>query len=178
MNQLIYNEQKAAELINLNCRQRMLSQKMALYSLELIQETDGNKRIWLRKQLSDATKSMENAQTRLNGEEFSGFVQASLEDKEKIDTYIKNGNEVVVLSEPAFSDEMKKKVREMIEKSNEVLLIEGVRENWTPIPVKIINYEFDFLNSLNLQNPILANAFIIKDIPYFWKKGKRELWSN
>ena len=122
MNQLIYNEQKAAELINLNGRQRMLSQKMALYSLELIQETDGNKRIWLRKQLSDATKSMENAQTRLNGEEFSGFVQASLEDKEKIDTYIKNGNEVVALSEPAFSDEMKKKVREMIEKSNEVLL--------------------------------------------------------
>ena len=122
MNQLIYNEQKAAELINLNGRQRMLSQKMALYSLELIQETDGNKRIWLRKQLSDATISMENAQTRLNGEEFSGFVQASLEDKEKIDTYIKNGNEVVALSEPAFSDEMKKKVREMIEKSNEVLL--------------------------------------------------------
>ncbi len=65
-----------------------------------------------------------------------------------------------------------------LKESNEVLLIEGVRENWTPIPVKIINYEFDFLNSLNLQNPILANAFIIKDIPYFWKKGKRELWSN
>ena len=60
--------------------------------------------------------------------------------------------------------------------TKEVLIIEGVRQNWTPVPVKVIDYEFDFLNSINLENPILANAFVIKNIPYYWKKGKIELW--
>jgi len=60
--------------------------------------------------------------------------------------------------------------------TKEVLIIEGVRQNWTPAPVKVIDYDFDFLNSLKLKNPILANAFVIKNIPYYWKKGKIELW--
>ena len=60
--------------------------------------------------------------------------------------------------------------------TKEVLIIEGVRQNWTPNPVSVIDYEFDFLNSLNLENPILANAFVIKNIPYYWKKGKIETW--
>ena len=60
--------------------------------------------------------------------------------------------------------------------SKEVLIIEGVRQNWTPNPVKVIDYDFDFLNTLHLGNPILANAFIIRNIPYFWKKGKIEQW--
>jgi Uncharacterized conserved protein (COG2071) len=58
----------------------------------------------------------------------------------------------------------------------EVLIIEGVRENWTPIPVKVINYRFDFLKSLQLEGAVLANAFIISNIPYYWKKGKLEQW--
>jgi len=58
----------------------------------------------------------------------------------------------------------------------EVLIIEGVRQNWTPMPVKVIDYDFKFLNSLKLENPVLANAFVIKNIPYYWKKGKIELW--
>ncbi len=61
-------------------------------------------------------------------------------------------------------------------KTNEVLIIEGVRENWTPDPVKIIDYDFAFLSSLKLQNSCLANTFIIKNIPYYWKKGKIEQW--
>ena len=60
--------------------------------------------------------------------------------------------------------------------TKEVLIIEGVRQNWNPGPVKVIDYDFAFLNSLNLENPILANAFVIKNIPYYWKKGKIELW--
>ncbi|HEX9825524.1 MAG TPA: DUF2071 domain-containing protein [Flavobacteriaceae bacterium] len=60
--------------------------------------------------------------------------------------------------------------------TKEVLIIEGVRQNWNPNPVKIIDYNFSFLNSINLNNPILANAFIINDIPYYWKKGKIERW--
>jgi hypothetical protein len=60
--------------------------------------------------------------------------------------------------------------------SREVLIIEGVRQNWTPQPINVLNYSFDFFNKLNLQNPILANAIIIKNIPYYWKKGKKEIW--
>lgn len=62
------------------------------------------------------------------------------------------------------------------EKTKEVLIIEGLRQNWTPEPVKVVNYNFEFLNTLQLKNPVLANAFIIKNIPYYWKKGKIESW--
>ena len=62
------------------------------------------------------------------------------------------------------------------EDTHEVLIIEGVRQNWTPNPIQIRDYQFDYLKTLNLKNPILANAFIIKNIPYYWKKGKKEQW--
>lgn len=62
------------------------------------------------------------------------------------------------------------------EKTKEVLIIEGVRQNWIPKPVKVSDYHFEFLNTLQIKNPILANAFIIKNIPYYWKKGKIESW--
>ena len=58
----------------------------------------------------------------------------------------------------------------------EVLIIEGVRENWTPAPVRVLDYQVDFLDTLNTDKPVLANAFIIKNIPYYWKKGKKEKW--
>jgi hypothetical protein len=61
--------------------------------------------------------------------------------------------------------------------TKEVLIIEGVRENWTPSPVKVLDYNFGFLQALKFKNPILANAFVIKDIPYYWKKGTIEIWS-
>lgn len=60
--------------------------------------------------------------------------------------------------------------------TKEVLIIEGVRENWTPTPIKVMAYDFGFLNSMPFSKPILANAFIIKNIPYYWKKGKTESW--
>lgn len=62
--------------------------------------------------------------------------------------------------------------------TKKVLIIEGVRENWTPKPIKILKQNISFLTSLNLQNPILANAFEIKDIHYFWEKGKIEQWKK
>ena len=57
-----------------------------------------------------------------------------------------------------------------------VLIVEGVRENWQPAPVQVIKHHFSFLDSLSLKGAVLANAFIIKDIPYYWKKGKLEQW--
>lgn len=61
---------------------------------------------------------------------------------------------------------------------NEILIVEGVREHWTQEPIEILDYHFAFLNANGFQNAILANAFIIKDIPYSWKKGKIEKWKN
>lgn len=62
------------------------------------------------------------------------------------------------------------------QEKKEVLIIEGVRQNWIPQPLEIISYQFGFLNTLPLTKPVLANAFIIKNIPYYWKKGKTESW--
>ena len=58
----------------------------------------------------------------------------------------------------------------------EVLIIEGVRENWKPEPVKVLDYNFSFIDNMNLQGTVLANAFVIRNIPYYWKKGKIEPW--
>ena len=58
----------------------------------------------------------------------------------------------------------------------EVLIIEGVREHWIPKPLKVIDYNFEFLKDLKLKNAVLANAFIIENIPYHWKKGRIEKW--
>lgn len=59
---------------------------------------------------------------------------------------------------------------------NEVLIIEGVRENWIPKPIEIVQQNSDFIKSFNFKSIVLANAFIISDIPYQWKKGKIDLW--
>lgn len=63
------------------------------------------------------------------------------------------------------------------EKDKTVLVIKGVRQKWIPKAVKVKSYEFEFLNNLNLQNVVLANAFEIKNIPYYWEKGKIEKWN-
>ena len=63
------------------------------------------------------------------------------------------------------------------ETDRSVLIIEGVRSNWKPKPINILNYQFDFLDKMNLQNLILANAFEITNIPYHWKKGRKDIWT-
>lgn len=60
--------------------------------------------------------------------------------------------------------------------TKEVLIIEGVREDWDPKPIQINNYKVAFLDTLNLSDAILANAFEINNIPYYWKKGRLEKW--
>ncbi len=57
-----------------------------------------------------------------------------------------------------------------------ILIIEGVRQNWKPEPINVTRFNVDFINSLKLENVVLANAFEIKNIPYYWKKGKLEKW--
>jgi uncharacterized protein YqjF (DUF2071 family) len=60
----------------------------------------------------------------------------------------------------------------------EMLIIEGVRENWKPQPVKVMDYHIPFINSLEINNIKLANAFVITGIPYWWKRGRKEQWSK
>jgi len=59
-----------------------------------------------------------------------------------------------------------------------VLVIEGVRENWMPEPVKVLSQQFSFIHNLKLKDVRLANAFVIHNIPYYWKKGKLERWNQ
>lgn len=61
--------------------------------------------------------------------------------------------------------------------TKEVLIIQGVRQNWKPKPIYIENYSIEFLKTLKLENHVLANAFIIENIPYYWKKGQKETWN-
>lgn len=64
------------------------------------------------------------------------------------------------------------------EQKREVLIIEGVRENWTPAPVQLISWKSAFIENLSLNGLVPANAFIIRNIPYHWKKGKLEIWKG
>ena len=60
--------------------------------------------------------------------------------------------------------------------SRNVLIVEGVRQQWTPRPIEFIEQSIGFLRSLDLQTLTLANAFIVEDVPYYWKKGRLEKW--
>lgn len=62
------------------------------------------------------------------------------------------------------------------QETKEVLIIEGVRKDWKPKPVSVSVCNFSFIDNFKFDNCVLANAFVIKDIPYYWKKGKIEQW--
>jgi hypothetical protein len=54
-------------------------------------------------------------------------------------------------------------------KKQEMLIVEGMRQNWIPKPVEVIKNEVSFVQKF--ENPVLANAFIIENISYNWKPG-------
>jgi len=55
-----------------------------------------------------------------------------------------------------------------------ILLIEGVREQWKPRPIRVIHHHIPYLHELGFSQARLACAFIVRDIPYYWKKGRME----
>lgn len=61
--------------------------------------------------------------------------------------------------------------------TSEVLIIEGVRESWIPKPVEVIKANVGFIKQMNFEGVKLANAFLIQNIPYYWKKGVIEKWT-
>lgn len=54
------------------------------------------------------------------------------------------------------------------------VVIEGTRQNWTPHPIRVEEWEVGLFNSSPLceAEPILANAFAVEDVPYRWEKGR------
>ncbi len=61
------------------------------------------------------------------------------------------------------------------EEKDEMLIIQGKRTNWNPKPIEVLNHNYSFINSLELDLK-LANAFEVKNIPYTWEKGVVEKW--
>ncbi len=61
-------------------------------------------------------------------------------------------------------------------KEKKMLIVEGVREDWQPKPVQIDRLKIQMPAALK---PIIlqpANAFLVENIPYAWKKGRTDLW--
>ncbi|MEM9929559.1 MAG: DUF2071 domain-containing protein [Bacteroidota bacterium] len=58
----------------------------------------------------------------------------------------------------------------------EVLIVQGVRQNWQPKPVEVVHWELPWLERRGFTNAQLASAFVVQNIPYSWKKGKLEKW--
>jgi len=63
------------------------------------------------------------------------------------------------------------------EANREVLIIRGLRQNWTPQPIPVLEHHFEFLKNQGLEQARLASAFRIENIPYHWEKGRIDKWS-
>jgi len=57
-------------------------------------------------------------------------------------------------------------------------IVEGVRTHWQPQPVAINRYKVGLLQNFSLDGAHLASAFMVSNVPYYWKKGKTELWKG
>ena len=59
-----------------------------------------------------------------------------------------------------------------------VVIVEGVRKNWSPRPVRVLEHRAPFVETLAEEMPRLASAFMVEDISYRWKKGVVEPWGE
>lgn len=55
-----------------------------------------------------------------------------------------------------------------------VLIIEGLREEWKPEPVCVREHHIPHLARLGFSETRLACAFMVRNVSYHWKKGRRE----
>ena len=57
--------------------------------------------------------------------------------------------------------------------TDSIIIIEGVRQDWTPQSLPVLVRENTFLDSpaFALHRPILANAFYVANVPYQWRRG-------
>jgi hypothetical protein len=62
--------------------------------------------------------------------------------------------------------------------TREVLIVEGVRQRWVPGPVQVRKSNVGFIEGGPFAGATLASAFLVEQVPYYWKKGKREKWQG
>ena len=55
--------------------------------------------------------------------------------------------------------------------THSIIRIQGIRQNWTPLPVNVAVHRCTFLNQISPIRPQLANAFHVRSIPYEWLRG-------
>lgn len=53
-------------------------------------------------------------------------------------------------------------------------IVEGARKSWIPRPAKVIDWSIPFLLKPEFKAAQLANAFLVENVPYHWKKGRVE----
>ncbi|RYY60430.1 MAG: hypothetical protein EOO05_09910 [Chitinophagaceae bacterium] len=59
---------------------------------------------------------------------------------------------------------------------SDVVVVEGVRSNWLPKPVALLQAHIPFFMEPSFPPTKPANAFIVEGVPYHWKKGVVEKW--
>ena len=62
------------------------------------------------------------------------------------------------------------------ETEGRVIVVEGVREDWTPQPVQAWRANVAFVRRDVFRGAQLAAAFRVHDVPYHWKPGYTEPW--
>jgi hypothetical protein len=60
--------------------------------------------------------------------------------------------------------------------THSIIRVEGVRQQWNPQPVSVTVEKNSFLERERFRaaGAVLANAFYIEEVPYFWRPGVRE----
>jgi len=59
-------------------------------------------------------------------------------------------------------------------KIKKMISVEGVRSKWKPAAVEVHEHTVPFFEKFKLSYCTLANAFVIHDVSYLWKKGTIE----
>lgn len=60
------------------------------------------------------------------------------------------------------------------EDDSTIVVVEGQRQHWEPRPISVSHWRVSLFDELPLReaHPILANAFIVEDVAYHWKRGR------
>lgn len=60
----------------------------------------------------------------------------------------------------------------------EVVIVEGTRSDWKPRPMRVLAEDVPFFSRLAPGPMRLANAFLVEDVAYAWKRGRVETWKG
>ena len=60
----------------------------------------------------------------------------------------------------------------------QIVIVEGVRSSWQPLPMRVERWKIPFFSKADFDfdfgGAVLANAFLVEDVPYYWNKGRSE----